>query len=75
MFNFFLILKVIQKRKKKENRDICRGALDIEIGRDCSVGLGAPLGNGHTEKLIFFQFQGFFREKPKVSRYWVWNVL
>ena len=60
--------------KKKEWRYL-QGALDIEIGWDWSVGLGAPLGDGRTEKLNFsFQFQGFFLEKPKVSRYWVSNV-
>ena len=53
----------ISLKWKKRNGDICRGALDTEIGWDWSVGLGAPLGDGHTEKLIFFQFQGFFREK------------
>ena len=37
-------------KKKNGNGDICRGALDIEIGRDWSVGLGAPLGDGQAEK-------------------------
>ena len=54
MFNFFLcelplILTVSLKLKKRGNGDICRGALDIEFGRDWSVGLGTPLGDGHTE--------------------------
>ena len=57
----------------KRNGDIYNGILDIEIGWYWSVGFGAPLSDGHTEK-FFFQFQGFFREKPKVSRYWVLNV-
>ena len=59
--------------KKKTGMEIYAGALDIEIGRNWSVGLGASLGDG--QQIFFFQFQGFFREKPKVSRYWVSNVL
>ena len=40
----------------------------MEIGRDWSVGLGAPLGDGHTEKLNFsFQFQGFFFSRKAES--------
>ena len=38
------------KMKKRGNGDICRGVLDIEIGWDLSVGLGVPLGDGHTQK-------------------------
>ena len=38
------------------------GTLDIEFERDWSVGLSAPLGDGHTD-FFFFQFQGFFRKK------------
>ena len=60
---------------KKREWIYFQGALDIEIGRHWSLGLGAPLGNGHTEKFSFFQFQGFFREKPNASRSWVSNVL
>ena len=45
----WITLNFNSKSKKKENGDICRGALDIEIGWDWSVGLGAPLGDGHTE--------------------------
>ena len=37
------------KKKEREWRYL-QGALDIDIGRDWSVGLGAPLGDGHTEK-------------------------
>ena len=42
-----------------------QGALNIEIGRDWSVGLGAPLGDGHTEKLkrFFFSVSGIFSGK------------
>ena len=39
-------------KKKNRNGDICRGAIDFEFGRDWSVGLGAPLGDGHTEKFL-----------------------
>ena len=35
------------------------------IGRDCSVGLGAPLGEGHTEKLHFFSVSGIFSGKAE----------
>ena len=45
--------------------EIFAGALDIEIGWDWSVGVSAPLGDGHTEKLNFFQFQGFFSGKDE----------
>ena len=49
-------------KKKTGNVDICRRALDIECGRGRSVGLGAPSGDGHTEKLkkyFFFSFRVF----------------
>ena len=36
-------------KMKKGNGHIYRGTLDIEIGWDWLVGLGAPLGDGHTE--------------------------
>ena len=54
MFNFFLcelplILTVSVKWKNERNGDICKGTLDIEFERDCSFGLGAMLGNVHTE--------------------------
>ena len=41
-----------------------QGALDIEIGWDWSVGLGAPLGDGHTEK-FFFSVSGNFSGKSE----------
>ena len=37
----------------------------IEIRWDWSVGLGAPLGDGHTEKLIFFFSWWFFLGKAE----------
>ena len=51
MFNFFLcelplILTVSLKLKKKGMEIFAGGALDNEIGRDWSVGLGAMLGDG-----------------------------
>ena len=49
-----------KSKMKKGNGDICRGDLDIEIGWDWSVGLGAPLSDGHTEKLILFSVSGNF---------------
>ena len=35
------------------------------IGRDWSVGLGAPLGDGHTEKLKIFSVSGIFSGKAE----------
>ena len=35
------------------------------IGRDWSVGLGAPLGDGHTEKLNVFSVSGIFSGKAE----------
>ena len=46
-------------------RDICERTLDIEIAWDWSVGLGAPLGDGHTEKLFFFSVSGIFSGKAE----------
>ena len=53
ILNFFLcelplILRVDRKREKRA-RGICKGTLDIEFERDWSVGLGAKLGDRHTE--------------------------
>ena len=42
-----------------------QGALDIEIGRDWSVGLGSPLGDGHTKKLKFFSVSWIFSGKAE----------
>ena len=55
-------------KKKNGNGDICRGALDIEIRRDWPVGLGAPLGDGHTEKLIFFTVSRIYLGDGKPPR-------
>ena len=51
--------------KKKTGMEIFLGVLDIEIGRDWSVGLGAPLGNGHTDMSLFFSVSGIFSGKAK----------
>ena len=50
ILNFFLcelslILRVDRKRKKQAG-DICKGTLDIEWERDWSVSLCATLGDG-----------------------------
>ena len=76
-FLMWISLNFNSKSKMKKEREwrYLQGALDIEIGRDWSVGLGALLGDGHAEKFFFFSFRDSFREKPKVPRYWVSNVL
>ena len=66
MLNFFLcelplILAVSLKWKKKREWRYLQGALDIELGRDWSVGLGAPLGDGHRD--FFFLVSGIFAGK------------
>ena len=54
-FNFFFselpfILRADRKRKKKKApRNICKRTLDKGFERDWSFGLGAMLGDGHTE--------------------------
>ena len=40
------LILTVSLKWKKGNGDICRGALDIEIGWHWSVGLGATLGDG-----------------------------
>ena len=52
------------KSKLKHNGygNICRGGLDIEIGRDWSVGLGLVLGEGKKLKYIF-PVSGIFHGK------------
>ena len=76
MFNFFLcelplILTVSVKLKNEQNGHICKGILDIEFEQDCSFGLGATLGDIHTD-FFFFSVLGIFLEKPIVSYCWVW---
>ena len=63
IINFFLcelplIFRVDRKRKKRA-RDICKGSLDIECGRDWPVGLGATLGDGQKNKNYFSSFKDF----------------
>ena len=60
---------------KNRNEDICKGTLDIEFERGWSVGLGATLRVGHTEKFKKIQFRGLFREKPILSYCLASNVL
>ena len=55
----------INWKKKGGNGDICRVVLDIEIGWNLSVGLSAPLGDGHTEKLNYFSVSGIFSGKAE----------
>ena len=60
MFNFLLcelqlILTASLKRIKKTEWRYLQEDLDMKFDRDWSDGLGAPLGNGHTEELNFFQ--------------------
>ena len=62
-----LNLTVSLNEKKNGNGDIFRGALDIEIVWDWSVGLGAPLGDGHTEKLKKFNFRDFLGKAESVT--------
>ena len=62
MFNFFLcelplILTVSVKWKNEWNGDICKGTQDIEFERYWSFGLGATLGDIHTD--FFFQLRDF----------------
>ena len=40
-----------------------QGDLDTEFERDWSDGLGAPLGDDHTEEFIFFSVSGIFPGK------------
>ena len=47
------------KMKNERNRDICKGTLDIEFERDWSFGLGATLGEIHTDFFFFFSFSDF----------------
>ena len=55
------------KKKKREWRYL-QGGLDIQFGRDWSVGLGASLGDDHTEKFLkifFFSFRDFSGKNRK----------
>ena len=50
----------VRGKTKKAARDICKRTLDIEFGRDRSIGLGSTFGDGqtdthtHTHRQIFF---------------------
>ena len=45
--------------KEKSNGDVWKGTLGIEFERDWSVGLGATLGEGHTENFKYIYFYNF----------------
>ena len=67
ILNFFLcelplILREIEKEKKKPTRDICKGTLDIECEREWPVGLCATLGGGLKIKNYFPSFRDFFEK-------------
>ena len=49
------------KIEKKRSEDTFKGTLDIEFERDWSVGLGATLGDAHTE--FYFPVSGIFPGK------------
>ena len=53
-----LILRVNRKRKKQAE-DICKGILDMEYERDWSVSLGATLGDGQKIRNYFSGFGDF----------------
>ena len=42
-------MRIDWNRKKETTRNICKMTLDKGFERDWSVGLGAMLGDGHTE--------------------------
>ena len=44
----------VDRKRKKPPRNICKRTLDKGFERDWSVGLGAMLGDGHTENLKKF---------------------
>ena len=54
--------KSFKVKKKKQARDICKVTLDIEIERDCSVGLGATLRDRQKIKNYFSSFKDFSGE-------------
>ena len=60
-----LILRVDRKRKK-QGGDICKGILDIECERNWLVSLGAILGNGQKIKNYFSSFRDFLRKADSV---------
>ena len=60
----------VDRKKRKEKGNICKGTSDIEFEQDWSLGLGATLRD--RQKINYFSgFKYFFREKPIVSYCWV----
>ena len=55
-------------KKRHGNGGICKGTLYIEHERDWSVGLGAPLGNGHSD-FFFFLVSGIFPGKAESATF------
>ena len=53
-----LILRVDRKRKKQAG-DICKGTLDIEFQQEWSFGLGATLSDEQKIKNYFSSFRNF----------------
>ena len=39
----------VTRKRKEQAEDICKRTLHVEFERDWSVGLGAMLGDGHTD--------------------------
>ena len=62
--NYPLILGVNRKRKEQAE-DICKGTPDIEFEQDWSVGLGAIVVDGKKIKNYFSSFKDFSRESRR----------
>ena len=71
------MLGLIENEKKKTPRNICKRSLDKGFDRVWSFGLGAMLGDGHTEnkKIYIFLVSGIFSEKIDSVTLIVSNVL
>ena len=54
----------VDRKRRKQARDICKGTLYIEFERDRSVGLGATLVDGQKIKNNFSS-QEFFRGRAE----------
>ena len=62
---FFLLCElslIVDRKRKKLAKYICRGTLGIECERDRPVGLGATLGDGLKIKNNFSSFSDFSGE-------------
>ena len=66
----------VHRKRKKSPTNICKRTLDKGFERDWSVGLGAMLGDGHTEnKKKYFSSSRDFPGKIDSVMLWVSNVL